>query len=127
MEILEDIGNICTLEWIELYECSDAATNSARYIQKIKRERATVGFRAVLNRSTKLLWRLVTIMALFCSFFMIVFHSYSLHCSLSVTSPFFWKFLLKFSCLECCDCLFCFLSVCPYLFSYFIVFFVSVT
>ncbi|KAL8108189.1 putative late blight resistance protein homolog R1A-3 [Apium graveolens] len=34
LEIPEDFGNICTLEWIELSGCSDAATNSAREIQK---------------------------------------------------------------------------------------------
>ncbi|KAK1401114.1 hypothetical protein POM88_000719 [Heracleum sosnowskyi] len=34
MEIPEDFGNICTLEAIELDECSDAAANSARDLQK---------------------------------------------------------------------------------------------
>ncbi|KAK1355042.1 hypothetical protein POM88_048298 [Heracleum sosnowskyi] len=34
MEIPEDFGNIFTLEWIELIGCSDAATESARDIQK---------------------------------------------------------------------------------------------
>lgn len=34
MELPEDFGNICTLEQIELSGCTDAATNSARNIQK---------------------------------------------------------------------------------------------
>nr|XP_017239557.1 PREDICTED: putative late blight resistance protein homolog R1B-16 [Daucus carota subsp. sativus] len=34
MEIPEDFGNICTLEWIELSGCSDAAADSARDIMK---------------------------------------------------------------------------------------------
>lgn len=34
MEIPEDFGSICTLEWIELSGCSDAATSSAIEIQK---------------------------------------------------------------------------------------------
>ncbi|KAK1400793.1 NB-ARC domain-containing protein [Heracleum sosnowskyi] len=34
MEIPKDFGNICTLEWIELSGCSDAAVNSAREILK---------------------------------------------------------------------------------------------
>lgn len=34
LEIPEDFGNICTLEWIELSGCSDAAKNYAREIQK---------------------------------------------------------------------------------------------
>ncbi|KAK1384118.1 hypothetical protein POM88_021853 [Heracleum sosnowskyi] len=34
LEIPEDFGNICTLEWIELSGCSDAASSSAREIQK---------------------------------------------------------------------------------------------
>ncbi|XP_017235747.2 putative late blight resistance protein homolog R1C-3 [Daucus carota subsp. sativus] len=36
MEIPEDFGNICTLEWIELSECSDAASNSARDIREVQ-------------------------------------------------------------------------------------------
>ena len=34
MEIPEDFGNIWTLEWIELSGCSEAATSSARNIQR---------------------------------------------------------------------------------------------
>ncbi|WOG95003.1 hypothetical protein DCAR_0314305 [Daucus carota subsp. sativus] len=34
LEIPEDFGNICTLEWIELSGCNHAAKNSAREIQK---------------------------------------------------------------------------------------------
>lgn len=34
MEIPEDFGNICTLEWIEVSGCSNAVTSSVREIQK---------------------------------------------------------------------------------------------
>lgn len=49
MEIPEDFGDICTLEWIELSGCSDAATNSARDIQKEQESIGNDGLKILLN------------------------------------------------------------------------------
>ncbi|KAK1387606.1 hypothetical protein POM88_015784 [Heracleum sosnowskyi] len=49
MEIPEDFGDICTLEWIELSGCSDAATNSARDIQKDQESNGNDGLKILLN------------------------------------------------------------------------------
>ncbi|KAK1358699.1 putative Disease resistance protein [Heracleum sosnowskyi] len=49
MEILEDFGNICTLEWIELSGCSDAAISSARDIQKEQKRNGNDWLKILLN------------------------------------------------------------------------------
>ncbi|KAK1381771.1 hypothetical protein POM88_019506 [Heracleum sosnowskyi] len=54
MEIPEDFGHICTLEWIELSRCNDAATNSARDIQKVQENSGNDWLKILLNpRLTK--------------------------------------------------------------------------
>ncbi|KAK1355047.1 hypothetical protein POM88_048303 [Heracleum sosnowskyi] len=49
MEIPDDFGNICTLEWIELSGCSDAATESARDIQKEQESNGNDWLKILLN------------------------------------------------------------------------------
>ncbi|WOH08297.1 hypothetical protein DCAR_0727735 [Daucus carota subsp. sativus] len=48
-EIPEDFHNICTFEWIELIRCSDAATNSARNIQKQQKSYGNECLEILLN------------------------------------------------------------------------------
>ncbi|KAF1002235.1 hypothetical protein AG4045_002244 [Apium graveolens] len=49
IEIPEDLGSICTLEWIELSGCSDAATNSAIEIQKYQMSIGNDWLKILLN------------------------------------------------------------------------------
>ncbi|KAK1358477.1 NB-ARC domain-containing protein [Heracleum sosnowskyi] len=49
MEIPEDFGSICTLEWLELSGCSDAATNSAIEIQKYQMSIGNDWLKILLN------------------------------------------------------------------------------
>ncbi|KAL8102402.1 hypothetical protein AgCh_027042 [Apium graveolens] len=49
MEIPEDFGNICTLEWLEISGCSDSATNSAKDMQKEQESIGNDSLKILLN------------------------------------------------------------------------------
>ncbi|KAK1373401.1 putative NB-ARC, Leucine-rich repeat domain, L domain-like protein [Heracleum sosnowskyi] len=49
IEIPEDLGNICTLDLIEVSGCSDAATNSAKDIQKEQESNGNDWLKILLN------------------------------------------------------------------------------
>uniref|UniRef100_A0A166C0M8 Uncharacterized protein n=1 Tax=Daucus carota subsp. sativus TaxID=79200 RepID=A0A166C0M8_DAUCS len=53
LELPDDFGNICTLEWIGLSGCSDAATESARDIQKEQESQGNNWLKILVNAGLK--------------------------------------------------------------------------